>query len=97
MEVGPMKSRIDYTAASKILHRGPCALQSVTLAGDGADADAQIYDGFDTNGRLIAHIEVLSGQTAHIVYPEDIPLERGLYVVVSAATSKLSAVFAPLK
>lgn len=90
-----MKSRIDYTTAARRFHAGKCLLQSVTLAADGADADAQIYDGMDTNGRQILHVEALTGQTAHIVFPEDILLENGLYVVVNAATSKLAAVFAP--
>ena len=91
-----MNSRLDYTTSSRVLHNGPAVLLAVTVAGDGADADAQVYDGLDTNGRQIMHIEAAEGQTAHIVLPEDIRLETGLYIAVNASTTKVTVQHAPL-
>jgi len=91
-----MSPRLDYLTASRVVHKGPVALQSITIAGDGADGDAQVYDGLDTNGRQILHVEVLTGQTCHIVFPEDVRLEYGIYVVVSAATTKTTIQHKPL-
>jgi hypothetical protein len=90
-----MNPRLDYTNTSRLIHLGPVDLLSVTVAGDGADGDCQIYDGEDTNGRLVAHIETLTGLTAHIVYPENGRLDYGLYVVVNAATTKVTIQHSP--
>jgi hypothetical protein len=92
-----MKPRIDYTASSRVLHHGKCGLMLISLAADGADADCQVYDGLDTNGRQVAHLEALSGTTAVLVFPEDGYLEHGLYVAVNAATSKVTVQFTPIK
>ncbi len=92
-----MFPRLDYTSVSRALHHGKCGLMMISLAADGADADCQVYDGVDANGRQVAHLEALSGTTAVVVFPEDGFLEHGLYVVVNASTSKVTVQFAPLK
>ncbi len=85
----------DYTNTSRLIHSGPCIIKSVHVAADGANGDAQVYDGLNTSGTLKAHIEVLSG-TSYTWRPgEGTDFDRGLYIAVNAATTKVTATFIP--
>lgn len=85
----------DYTNTSRLIHSGPCIIKSVHVAGDGANGDAQVYDGLNTSGTLKAHIEVLSG-TSYTWRPgEGTDFDRGIYIAVNAATTKVTVTFIP--
>lgn len=88
-------TRSEYTAANRVLFRGPCKFLDVICAGDGANADCQIYDGVNANGELKAHIESLSGTTFGWMPPHHIHFFHGIYVVVNASTTKVTVTFEP--
>lgn len=91
----PMIAPSEYMNTSRIIHKGPCIVRSVHIAGDGANADCQVYDGLNNLGRLKAHLEVLSG-TSYTWRPgEGTDFDYGLYIAVNAATTKVTATFVP--
>ena len=84
---------MELTTVSRLITKGPVWLLSATLAGDGANADAQIYDGKDASGTEKCHLEALSGTTfsAQIYYP--VLFHTGIYVAVNASTSHLTLTY----
>lgn len=94
VEVGGVAHSL-YTQTSRLLHRGPCIVKAVHLAGDGANADCQVYDGESTADDLKAHLEVLSG-TSYTWRPGDgTDFDKGLYIAVNASTARVTATFIP--
>lgn len=87
---------IEYTNASKTLFVGPCIVKCVMLAGDGANADCQVYDGVTYTETQRSHIEALSGTTHNFEPPGGVLFRKGLYIAVNANTSKVTAVFEPV-
>lgn len=91
----PTVAPSEYTNTSRLIHDGPCIVKSVHVAGDGAAADCQVYDGFNTSGTLKAHLEALSG-TSYTWRPGDATdFDQGLYIQVSANTTKVTVTFIP--
>lgn len=91
----PKVAPSDYTNTSRLIHSGPCIVKTVHIAGDGANADAQIYDGFNTSGHLKAHLEVLSGSSYTWRPGEGTDFDQGLYIAVNASTTKVTVTFIP--
>lgn len=85
-----------YTNTDRVLHKGPLKLCCVMLAGDGANADCQVYDGESANDELKAHIEALSGTTSPWGPGLNLEFKNGLYIAVSATSAKVTATFTPL-
>lgn len=83
------------SATTRQAFKGKCWLISATLAGNGANVDAQIYDGVDTTSDKRTHLETLSGTTSSLDLPEPILFERGIYLVCSATTANLTITFVP--
>lgn len=92
MELG----RSDYTNTSRVIYKGPLVICCVMLAGDGANADCQVYDGVNANGQLKAHIEALSGTTFHWGPNPGVKFEQGLYIAVNDVTSKVTVTYTTL-
>ncbi len=91
----PVISPSDYTNTSRMIHSGPCIVKSVHLAGDGENADCQVYDGLNANMELKAHLEVLSG-TSYTWSPGDgTDFDYGLYIVVSGSGAKVTVTYQP--
>ena len=86
----------EYTNTSRIIHKGPCVVCCVMLAGDGAAADCQVYDGESVNDELKAHIEAISGTTFHWGPGLNVKFHRGIYIAVNADTTKVTITYAPL-
>jgi len=87
--------RSDYTNVSRLIHSGPCIVKAVHVAGDGANGDCQVYDGYSTSGTLKAHLEVLSGTTFAWLPGEGTDFDQGIYIAVSAATTKVTVTYVP--
>ena len=84
-----------YTNASRVLHKGPCIVLAVHVAGDGANGDCQVYDGDSALGELKAHIEALSG-TSYTWRPGvGTDFDNGIYLAVNAATTKVTVTYIP--
>ncbi|MFZ2149261.1 MAG: hypothetical protein WAV28_18780 [Sedimentisphaerales bacterium] len=91
----PEVSTSDYTKSSRMIHSGPCIVRAVHIAGDGANADCQIYDGLNDSGTLKAHLEALSG-TSYTWRPADgTDFDFGIYIHVNATTTKVTVTFIP--
>jgi len=91
----PQIAPSEYTNTSKLIHSGPCIVRTVHIAGDGENADAQIYDGLSNKGKLKAHLEA-SQNTSYTWRPGDgTDFDRGLYVVVSGSGAKVTVTFIP--
>ncbi len=85
-----------YTNTSRVIFIGPCTVNNVHLAADGANADCQVYDGLNAQGKLKAHIESLSGTSFDWDPHEGIEFHLGIYIVVNAVTSKVTVTYKPL-
>jgi len=98
-EVNPVKDLADcqYTNTSRLIYKGPCKVESAHIAGDGANGDCQIYDGENALGELKAHLEVLSGTTFRWQPGSGVLFQYGIYIVVNAATTKVTVTYKPLK
>lgn len=91
----PLISRSDYTNTSRIIHKGPCIIKTVHIAGDGENADCQVYDGSSASDSLKVHLEVLSG-TSYTWRPGDgTNFDYGLYIGVSGSGAKVTVTFEP--
>ena len=87
---------MEYTNVSRVIYIGPVNLRSINLAGDGANADCQIYDGLNAQGTLKGHLEALSGTTFELDIDGGCLFRNGLYIAVNAATSKVTVVYRPV-
>lgn len=91
----PTVAPSDYTNTSRLIFSGPCIVKSVHLAGDGENADCQVYDGANEKGEQKVHIEVLSG-TSYIWRPGDgTDFDYGLYIKVSGSGAKVTVTYIP--
>ncbi|MCK4794555.1 MAG: hypothetical protein KAV87_63080 [Desulfobacteraceae bacterium] len=88
--------RTKFITLSGKIYEGSCIVDCVNVAGDGAAADCQIYDGENANAEQKAHIEALSGTTADWCPSEGSRFDYGIYVAVNAATTKVSVTFFPV-
>ena len=91
-----MNQAVVYLTATQTVHIGPANIDSVFLAGDGAAADAQIYDGQNTNGKQVIHMEAPSGESTPFEPSKPLTVHNGIHVVVNATTSKLTIIYTPL-
>lgn len=91
-----MHATSDYTNASRVLYRGHCLVYNVHLAADGAQADCQVYDGVNAQGKLRAHIEALSGTSFDWDPDKGVHFDFGIYIAVNANTSKVTVTYEPL-
>lgn len=81
---------------SGAIHVGKAKLIGVCISGDGANGDADVYDGVNNLGERKAHLEVLSGTTCPVLFGSGIYIDRGLYIVVNAATTFVMVTYQPL-
>lgn len=89
MQIG----RSDYTAANRLIHKGPCIVKSVHIACIGAAGDCKVYDGENANGELKAHLSALA-TTGYNWRPGDgTDFDHGIYVVVNASTTKVTVTY----
>lgn len=72
----------EWVTASMIISRGPCELVSVFLVPSAATTNSAIYDGVDTQGKLIGTL--VAAVAAPWQFSARVPLycRQGLYVVV---------------
>ncbi|KKN14347.1 hypothetical protein LCGC14_0997060 [marine sediment metagenome] len=89
-------SNIDLFKADGIVHIGPCSLISATIAGNGANAQCDIYDGVDANGKVVTHLEALDNTTFHADLDAHPILYRGIYLDVNATTTEMTIEWIPL-
>lgn len=88
---------LQLTAATTYtIHVGKCKLFSVTIAGDGANGDCQLYDGQNTSGKQLTHLEALSGTSHQSIFSDGILCDQGLYLVANAATTKVTVEYEPI-
>jgi len=89
-------SETDLTYADRVIFKGSCLLHSVHVCADGANAQVDIYDGVDANGRHIARINVLSESSYTWKPRKSRRCNMGIYVDVGAATDFVTVEFEPL-
>jgi len=87
--------RAEYTAKSRLIHKGPLKFCCAMLAADGANSDCQVYDGESANDDLKAHVEAISGTTFGWAPPGGVKFHKGLYVALSA-NAKVTVTFTPV-
>lgn len=91
----PTVAPSEYTNTSRLIHDGPCIVRTVHIASDGVNADCQVYDGFNTSGKLKVHLEALAG-TCYAWRPgEGTDFDQGLYIAVNASTTKVTVTYIP--
>lgn len=83
--------------ANMVICRSPAILIDVTISGDGANGDCDVYDGENTFGEKKAHLEVLSGTSFSFKPPCGVRINNGIYVVVNAATTNVTITFIALE
>ncbi len=84
-----------FLNASRAVHSGPALIVGFVISGSGADPDAQIYDGLNTNGRQIMDIRVLQNLGHSNNIRDGIECLTGIYVAVDAATTYVTILFYP--
>ena len=91
----PMIAPSEYTNTSRIINSGPCIVKTVHLAGDGENADCQVYDGLNNLGKMKAHLEVLQSTSYTWKPGEGTDFDYGLYVEVSGSGAKVTVTYIP--
>ena len=89
-------SRLQLANTNRTIHIGPCALLGVTMSGDGAAGDCDIYDGTNAFAERKAHLETLTGLTAPMPLTFPVRMDYGIFVAVNAATTFVMIEYAPL-
>jgi len=87
----------ELTNTSRTIYKGPALLYSITISGDGAAGDCDVYDGVNSQGERKYHLEVGAGATVVVSLQNPVELDRGLYVKVNAATTFVTVQYEPLK
>lgn len=89
-------SETDLANTNRQVFKGVCLLHSIHVSADGANAQVDIYDGVDTNGRHVIRINVLS-ESSYLWKPrKSRRCNMGIYIVVNANTTYVTAEFEPL-
>lgn len=89
----PMIAPSEYTNTSRIINSGPCIVKTVHLAGDGENADCQVYDGLNNLAKLKAHLEVTQGTSYSWRPGEGTDFDYGLYIAVSGSGAKVTVTY----
>jgi hypothetical protein len=87
--------RSEYTNKNRLIHSGPCIVKDITIAGDGANGDCQVYDGLNDAGKQKTHLEALSGTTFSWTPGNGTDFDYGIYIAVNAATTKVTVTYIP--
>lgn len=87
---------LKLTTENVVIHIGRAKLLGVTISGDGANGDCDIYDGVNNLAEKKAHLEVLSGTSFNFIPSCGAYIERGIYVVVNASTTNVMVTYQPL-
>ena len=85
-----------WVTADRILAKGPCDLIYALLVPSAAAADASLYDGFDSGGKLIATLEQAAKTSIAFDPPEPILCTEGLFVDVGSNTTGVLVMYRPL-
>ena len=87
--------RTEYTNESRVFHVGPCAVDSIMLAADGATTDCEVFDGVNDKAELKFHIEAISGTTFGWSAMHHANFKYGIYVKLLNANAKVTVMFNP--
>lgn len=85
----------EITNTSRVIHKGPCIVKAVHVAGDGAGCEVVIIDGVNSSGKVKAIIIVLSGSSYTWRPGEGTDFDYGIYVNVNASTTKVTVTYIP--
>lgn len=78
-----MADRSDYTAANRLIHKGPCIVKNVLVSYTGATYDkATIYDGENDKGKLKAVIVASATVSGNWTPGDGTDFDEGIYVKV---------------
>lgn len=91
------QNALELTTADVKMWVGKCILYSVTIAGNGADGDCQIYDGESDDDEEKLHLNVLSKTSHQSIFVRGVLMYRGIYVKRNADTTHVSVEFAPIE
>jgi len=82
--------------ADSVINIGPVLMHAICIAGDGANADCDVYNGTNANATRKNHLEALSGTTFNWEPPCGVIFDLGVYVVVNATTTFIMVTYKPL-
>lgn len=91
------EEQTEYTNESRAIHIGPCAVDDVTLAADGANTDCEVFDGLNDKGELKVHLEAISGTTFSWSPTHHANFLYGIFIKVLNANAKVTVMFKPKK
>lgn len=91
----PLVAHCRMTNANVIIHKGPCLVVGITISADGVNADCDVYDGENANEERKFHLEALAGTTFGAQLWEGTDFDKGIYVVVNAATTFVTIQYIP--
>lgn len=91
----PFITHCRHVQANTIIHKGPCIVTGITVSGEGAVGDADIYDGESGLEELKFHIEVIAGTTFGPNLFEGTDFDKGIYVAVNLATTHVTVQYSP--
>uniref|UniRef100_A0A6M3JK37 Uncharacterized protein n=1 Tax=viral metagenome TaxID=1070528 RepID=A0A6M3JK37_9ZZZZ len=80
---------------SQLVYSGACVVGGITISGDGAAGDCDVYDGVNTLAERKFHLEVLTGVTFSTGALQDNQFNHGIYIVVNAVTTFVTVSFRP--
>lgn len=83
----------DYVSVSSNIFKGKAIIESVMVMGDAGLAECSIYDGEDTNGKQKASMVALSGTMENWQPGRGCGIDRGIYISMNAATTKVSITY----
>ena len=77
------------------LFRRPVYIHQIICTADGADLQVDFFDDYGASDKLLFRINVLTNTTLPLTFNPALDLERGLRVVLGAATDFVSIEWSP--
>ena len=93
-----LKRHVDtarLVTTTSIVHKGPALIGGIVITGAGGAANAQIYDGENTNGRQLANLYALNGTSFNWNIADHVDVDNGIYIVIGTGTTKVTIHYHP--
>ena len=93
-----LKTMIERITVDTVVHRGPALVFGLTIASDGGgEADAKVYDGFNTGGRVKHDLYCADEEMYHAPFNPPVPFNNGIFVDIGTNCESVVVHYLPIQ